>query len=51
MRLLAQLERGGASVYERLAAGEPDPARKARLLEGAQREIDNALLLEDLVSG
>jgi 1,4-dihydroxy-2-naphthoyl-CoA hydrolase len=44
--LLATLERGGAHVYEWLAAQEPDPARKELLLEGARREIANAELLE-----
>ena len=44
--LLAQLERGGASIYERLAATEPDAAAKAALLAAAAREVANAELLE-----
>lgn len=45
--LLAQLERAGAGLYETFAAQEADPARKEALLNAAQREIDNAVVLED----
>jgi uncharacterized protein (TIGR00369 family) len=45
--LLAQLERAGAGLYEAFAAQEADPARRKALLNAAQREIDNAVVLED----
>lgn len=44
--LLAALERGGAQIYEWLAAQENDLVERERLLEGARREIANAELLE-----
>jgi uncharacterized protein (TIGR00369 family) len=44
--LLAQLERGGAAVYRSLAAQETDEARKADLLRAAEREEENAEVLE-----
>jgi uncharacterized protein (TIGR00369 family) len=44
--LLAKLERGGAAVYERFAAAEPDPRRREELLEAARREVANAETLE-----
>ena len=44
--LLAKLERSGAALYRVLAANEPDiPAREA-LLAAADREEENARLLE-----
>jgi hypothetical protein len=45
-RLLAELERAGARVYEALARDETDPATRERLLEAARREIANAEVLE-----
>jgi 1,4-dihydroxy-2-naphthoyl-CoA hydrolase len=44
--LLAQLERGGAAVYRALAAAEPDAAARAELLAAAEREEENAVVLE-----
>jgi 1,4-dihydroxy-2-naphthoyl-CoA hydrolase len=44
--LLAQLERGGAAVYRALAADEPDAAARAELLAAAEREEENAIVLE-----
>jgi uncharacterized protein (TIGR00369 family) len=44
--LLAELERGGAAVYRALAAQEPDAATKRDLLAAAEREEENARLLE-----
>ena len=44
--LLAQLERGGAAIYHSLAATEPDASKKAELLAAADREVDNAVVLE-----
>jgi uncharacterized protein (TIGR00369 family) len=45
-RLLAELERAGARVYEALARDETDPATRERLLEAARREVANAEVLE-----
>ncbi|MCH8815516.1 MAG: PaaI family thioesterase [Chloroflexi bacterium] len=45
--LLAKLERGGAAVYRALAAGESDDGVKKELLECADREDDNAKMLEN----
>jgi 1,4-dihydroxy-2-naphthoyl-CoA hydrolase len=44
--LLAQLERGGAAVYRTLAAAETDEVVKAELLAAAEREDENAVVLE-----
>ena len=44
--LLAQLERGGAAVYQALAAAETDAAIRAELLAAAGREVENAEILE-----
>jgi hypothetical protein len=46
MTLLAALERGGAAMYRAWAADEPDPAKRAALLEAAIREEQNAEVLE-----
>ncbi|MFN0095611.1 MAG: PaaI family thioesterase [Dehalococcoidia bacterium] len=43
---LAQLERGGAAIYDQLAAAEADPDARAALLEAAARERANADVLE-----
>jgi uncharacterized protein (TIGR00369 family) len=40
--LLAQLERGGAAVYQALAAAETDASIRAELLAAADREVTNA---------
>lgn len=45
--LLARLEHAGAAVYEALAAAEEDETRKADLLESAERERANAVVLEE----
>jgi hypothetical protein len=45
--LLSQLERAGAGLYQAFASQETDPARKQALLDAAQREIDNAVVLEE----
>ncbi len=44
--LLAQLERGGAAVYRALAADETDAAFRAKLHAAADREDQNAVVLE-----
>jgi hypothetical protein len=44
--LLAQLERAGAGLYRAWAENEPDPAARAALLAAAEREVENALVLE-----
>ena len=44
--LLAQLERGGAAVYQALAAAETDASIRAELLAAADREVTNAEVLE-----
>ena len=44
--LLASLERGGAAVYRALAANETDAAAKDALLRAAEREEQNAEVLE-----
>ena len=46
-QLLAALERSGAAVYNSLAEEEQDPGTKAALLAAADREIQNAGVLED----
>ncbi|MEO6196920.1 MAG: PaaI family thioesterase [Dehalococcoidia bacterium] len=45
--LLAQLERAGAGLYQAFASQETDPTRKKALLDAAQRETDNAMVLEE----
>ena len=44
--LLAQLERGGAAVYRVLATNESDASARDALLAAAEREDENAELLE-----
>ncbi|HUI27101.1 MAG TPA: hypothetical protein VL403_13540 [Candidatus Kryptonia bacterium] len=44
--LLATLERAGAALYRGWAAAEADPKRKAALLAAAEREEQNARVLE-----
>jgi uncharacterized protein (TIGR00369 family) len=44
--LLAELERGGAAIYRAMAAEEPDEAVRAALTAAADREVENAELLE-----
>ena len=44
--LLAQLERGGATIYRTLAAAETDAGARSALLAAADREEENARLLE-----
>jgi 1,4-dihydroxy-2-naphthoyl-CoA hydrolase len=44
--ILAKLERGGAAVYQMLAAQEQDPERKTALLRASEREVENAKTLE-----
>lgn len=44
--LLAALERGGAALYRALAASETDEGDRAALLAAADREDENAELLE-----
>ena len=46
-KLLAQLERAGAALYQTFAAQEPDEVKKKALLVAAQREVDNAVVLEE----
>jgi hypothetical protein len=46
MALLARLERAGAAVYRSLAGDEPDAAARAALLAAAEREEENAEVLE-----
>ncbi len=44
--LLARLERAGAALYRAFAAQESDPAKREELLAAAEREEENALVLE-----
>ncbi len=44
--LLARLERAGAALYRAWAAQEPDPAARTGLLAAADREEENARVLE-----
>ncbi|HEY8173443.1 MAG TPA: PaaI family thioesterase [Dehalococcoidia bacterium] len=44
--LLAQLERGGAALYRGMAASETDAAFREELLAAAEREEQNARVLE-----
>jgi uncharacterized protein (TIGR00369 family) len=44
--LLAELERGGAAIYRAMAADETDEAVRASLTAAADREVENAELLE-----
>jgi uncharacterized protein (TIGR00369 family) len=46
--LLARLERSGAAVYRALAKAESDAAARAELLAAAEREEQNAQVLEDM---
>jgi uncharacterized protein (TIGR00369 family) len=45
--LLAQLERSGAALYRAFAAQETDEAKKAALLAAADKEVENAVTLEE----
>lgn len=45
-RLLARLERAGANLYRAWAATEMDAKTKAALLAAAEREEQNARVLE-----
>ena len=45
--LLARLERAGAGLYRAWAATETDARTKAALLEAAEREEQNARVLEE----
>ena len=45
--LLARLERAGAHLYRTWAATEKDARTKAALLEAAEREEQNARVLEE----
>jgi uncharacterized protein (TIGR00369 family) len=45
--LLAQLERSGAALYRAFAAEETDAAVRASLLAAAEREEENAVVLEE----
>jgi uncharacterized protein (TIGR00369 family) len=44
--ILAELERGGAAIYRAMAADETDEAVRASLTAAADREVENAELLE-----
>ena len=44
--LLAQLERAGAAMYRSFAEAETDAAKKEALLAAAEREEENAFVLE-----
>ncbi len=48
--LLASLERSGGALYRRWAEDESDSEARAALLAAAQREDENAGVLEDLVA-
>jgi uncharacterized protein (TIGR00369 family) len=48
-RLLATLERAGAALYRSLAAETTDPAVRAELERAAEREEENAKVLERLL--
>jgi hypothetical protein len=45
--LLARLERAGAGLYRAWAAAESDDRVKADLLQAAEREEENARVLEN----
>jgi len=49
-RLLATLERSGGALYRGWAESESDPAERAALLAAAEREDENARVLEELVA-
>ena len=44
--LLAELEHGGAALYQALAARESNPSARDALLSAARREEENAAVLE-----
>ena len=44
--LLAELEHGGAALYQALAAGESNPSARDALLLAARREEENAAVVE-----
>lgn len=46
-QLLAALERAGAAVYHGLAEEETDADAKAALLKAAEKEVENAEVLEN----
>jgi hypothetical protein len=48
--LLARLERAGGALYRAWAAQEPDPPARAALLGAAEREEQNAQVLERLAA-
>lgn len=48
--LLARLERSGGALYRGWAASESDPEVRAALLAAAEREDENAVVLEQLVA-
>ncbi len=48
--LLARLERSGGALYRGWAGQETDPEAKAALLAAAEREDENAVVLEELVA-
>ncbi len=48
--ILARLERSGGALYRGWAKNETDPDVRARLLEAADREDQNAAVLEDLIA-
>jgi acyl-coenzyme A thioesterase PaaI-like protein len=50
MELLAILERSGAGLYRAWAESETEPERAAALGRAADREDENALLLESIVT-
>jgi hypothetical protein len=45
--LLAGLERAGAGLYRAFAAEEADDSRRQALLQAADREEENARILDD----
>jgi uncharacterized protein (TIGR00369 family) len=48
--LLAKLERSGGALYRSWAENEDDPDARARLLAAADREDENAVVLEELLA-
>lgn len=47
MKLLAALERAGAAIYRSLAENEADAVLRAELLRAAEREEENAVVLDE----